>query len=209
MRLTSSEVLKSLLQFLSVIQVFLPFIPLFFKLSLFIWLSLQYLLVKCTIVKHLRDPASFICYYLCFVINSLWYLLPHSFLYSKSKKKKRNINNDLAVLSSHNTMYVGSFKPTVMFFGVTNSPATFQVMINEILKDLINERNIRGHHLGYCLVSPVSLYLLRVLYLFMYHILMVPCFSCLCHAVQCFLFYFRTIVITDPCTCDCAYDCLV
>jgi len=32
----------------------------------------------------------------------------------------------------------GSFKPTVMFFGLTNSPATFQVMINELLQDLIN-----------------------------------------------------------------------
>jgi len=27
----------------------------------------------------------------------------------------------------------GSFKPTVMFFGLTNSPATFQAMMNELL----------------------------------------------------------------------------
>ena len=32
----------------------------------------------------------------------------------------------------------GSFEPTVMFFGLTNSPATFQVMINKLLRDLIN-----------------------------------------------------------------------
>jgi len=32
----------------------------------------------------------------------------------------------------------GSFEPTVMFFGLTNSPVTFQVMINELLRDLIN-----------------------------------------------------------------------
>ena len=32
----------------------------------------------------------------------------------------------------------GSFKPMVMFFGLTNSPATFQAMINELLRDLIN-----------------------------------------------------------------------
>jgi len=32
----------------------------------------------------------------------------------------------------------GSFKPTVMFFGLTNSPATFQAMMNELLWDLIN-----------------------------------------------------------------------
>jgi len=32
----------------------------------------------------------------------------------------------------------GSFKPTVMFFGLTNSPAMFQTMMNEILQNLIN-----------------------------------------------------------------------
>ena len=32
----------------------------------------------------------------------------------------------------------GSFKPTVMFFGLTNSPVTFQVMMNKLLRDLIN-----------------------------------------------------------------------
>ena len=31
-----------------------------------------------------------------------------------------------------------SFEPTVMFFGLTNSPATFQAMINKLLRDLIN-----------------------------------------------------------------------
>ena len=30
----------------------------------------------------------------------------------------------------------GLFEPRVMFFGLTNSPATFQVMTNEILRDL-------------------------------------------------------------------------
>jgi len=37
---------------------------------------------------------------------------------------------------------VGSFEPTVMFFGMTNSPATFQVMMNEILRDLINKGKV-------------------------------------------------------------------
>jgi len=32
----------------------------------------------------------------------------------------------------------GLFKPIVMFFGLTNSPATFQTMMNELLRDLIN-----------------------------------------------------------------------
>jgi len=39
-------------------------------------------------------------------------------------------------------MHIGSFKPIVMFFGITNLPATFQVMINEILRDLINEGKV-------------------------------------------------------------------
>jgi len=32
----------------------------------------------------------------------------------------------------------GSFEPIVMFFGLTNSPATFQAIMNELLRDLIN-----------------------------------------------------------------------
>jgi len=36
------------------------------------------------------------------------------------------------------TMPEGSFEPTVMFFGLTNSPATFQAMMNELLRDLTN-----------------------------------------------------------------------
>ena len=30
------------------------------------------------------------------------------------------------------------FEPTVMFFGLTNSPATFQTMMNKLLQDFIN-----------------------------------------------------------------------
>jgi len=40
------------------------------------------------------------------------------------------------------TMHIGSFELTVMFFGMTNSPATFQTMMNEILRDLINEGKV-------------------------------------------------------------------
>ena len=36
----------------------------------------------------------------------------------------------------------GSFKPMVMFFGLTNSPATFQAMMNELLRDLINTEKV-------------------------------------------------------------------
>jgi len=40
------------------------------------------------------------------------------------------------------TTHVGSFELTVMFFGMTNSPATFQAMMNEILRDTINEEKV-------------------------------------------------------------------
>jgi len=36
------------------------------------------------------------------------------------------------------TIPEGSFEPMVMFFGLTNSPVTFQTMMNKILQDLIN-----------------------------------------------------------------------
>jgi len=38
--------------------------------------------------------------------------------------------------------HIGSFEPTVMFFRITNSPATFQAMMNEILRDLINKGKV-------------------------------------------------------------------
>ena len=36
------------------------------------------------------------------------------------------------------TTLEGSFEPIVMFFGLTNSLAMFQAMMNELLRDLIN-----------------------------------------------------------------------
>ena len=40
------------------------------------------------------------------------------------------------------TTHVGSYEPVVMFFGMTNSPATFQDMMNKILRDMINEGKV-------------------------------------------------------------------
>ena len=40
------------------------------------------------------------------------------------------------------TIHIGSFKLTVMFFGMTNSLAMFQAMINKILRDLINKGKV-------------------------------------------------------------------
>jgi len=36
----------------------------------------------------------------------------------------------------------GSFEPMVMFFGLTNSPATFQAMMNDLLRDLVVEEKV-------------------------------------------------------------------
>ena len=40
------------------------------------------------------------------------------------------------------TIHISSFEPTVMFFGMMNSPVTFQAMMNKILRDLINEGKV-------------------------------------------------------------------
>jgi len=36
------------------------------------------------------------------------------------------------------TTHIGAYEPTVIYFGLTNSPATFQTMINDLFRDLIN-----------------------------------------------------------------------
>jgi len=36
----------------------------------------------------------------------------------------------------------GLFEPMVIFFGLTNSPAMFQMMMNKILQDLINSGKV-------------------------------------------------------------------
>ena len=40
------------------------------------------------------------------------------------------------------TTLEGLFKPMIMFFGLTNSLATFQAMMNKLLRDLINTRKV-------------------------------------------------------------------
>jgi len=37
------------------------------------------------------------------------------------------------------TMHIGAYKPTVMYFGLTNSLTTFQTIINDLFRDLINQ----------------------------------------------------------------------
>ena len=37
---------------------------------------------------------------------------------------------------------MGLFEPVVMFFGMTNLPAIFQGIMNEIIRDLINEGKV-------------------------------------------------------------------
>ena len=36
----------------------------------------------------------------------------------------------------------GSFEPTVMFFGLTNSSVTFQAMMNDLLRDLVVKEKV-------------------------------------------------------------------
>ena len=37
------------------------------------------------------------------------------------------------------TTHIGAYEPTVMYFGLINSPATFQAMMNDLFQDLINK----------------------------------------------------------------------
>jgi len=37
------------------------------------------------------------------------------------------------------TTHIGAYKPTVIYFGLTNSPATFQTMMNNLFRNLINQ----------------------------------------------------------------------
>ena len=37
------------------------------------------------------------------------------------------------------TTHIGAYEPTVMYFGLKNSPTTFQAMINDLFWDLINK----------------------------------------------------------------------
>jgi len=38
-------------------------------------------------------------------------------------------------------MYIGAHRPTVMYFGLTNSLTTFQAIMNNLFQDLINQRD--------------------------------------------------------------------
>jgi len=37
------------------------------------------------------------------------------------------------------TTHIGAYEPTVMYFGLTNSPTTFQTIMNNLFRDLINQ----------------------------------------------------------------------
>ena len=39
-------------------------------------------------------------------------------------------------------IYIGVYKPIVIYFGLTNSPTTFQTMMNDLFWDIINQGNI-------------------------------------------------------------------
>ena len=37
------------------------------------------------------------------------------------------------------TIYIGAYEPTIMYFRLTNSPAIFQTMINNLFHNIINQ----------------------------------------------------------------------
>jgi len=37
--------------------------------------------------------------------------------------------------------HIGAYKPTIIYFGLTNSPTTFQIIMNNLFQDMINQRN--------------------------------------------------------------------
>ena len=39
------------------------------------------------------------------------------------------------------TMHIRSYKPTIMYFGLTNLPATFQTMMNNLFRNMVNQGN--------------------------------------------------------------------
>jgi len=39
-------------------------------------------------------------------------------------------------------MHLGLFEPTVMYFGLMNSPTTFQAIMNDLFRDMINKEDI-------------------------------------------------------------------
>jgi len=39
------------------------------------------------------------------------------------------------------TTYIRTYEPMVMYFWLTNSPTTFQTMMNDLFQDLINQRD--------------------------------------------------------------------
>src|SRR5882724_357311 len=72
---------------------------------------------------------------------------------NKVSNAKANYFTKLDICWGYNNMHIkegdewkatfqtnqGLFKPLVMFFSLTNSPTTFQMMMNGIFKELINE----------------------------------------------------------------------
>jgi len=39
-------------------------------------------------------------------------------------------------------MHLGLFEPTVIYFGLMNLPATFQAMMNDLFRDMINKEDV-------------------------------------------------------------------
>jgi len=44
-----------------------------------------------------------------------------------------------SIYHTHWSTHIGAYEPTVMYFGLTNSLATFQTMMNDLFWNLINQ----------------------------------------------------------------------
>ena len=56
----------------------------------------------------------------------------------------------------------GLYEPTVMFFGLTNSPATFQAMMNALYRDVIRKHDVMT--VRFYFLFSAYLFLSRLLY---------------------------------------------
>jgi Reverse transcriptase (RNA-dependent DNA polymerase) len=66
----------------------------------------------------------------------------HYRLSLKSWTKLKAPNSSLNLMSDGVTITSGLFEPTVMFFGMCNSPATFQAMMDSIFSDMIEKQKV-------------------------------------------------------------------
>ena len=85
--------------------------------------------------------------YLLPLITTLIQELGGAMIYTKLDIRWGYINVSIKAGDKHKAAFKtrrGLYEPTVMFFGLTNSPATFQAMMNALYRDTIRKHEARG-----------------------------------------------------------------